>query len=100
MIVHISIIIPYSAIKSTANPPAEYSTLNPETNSDSASTMSNGARFVSARQIVIQDKIIGSQAKPHHKDHPFSDDEKNLTPPLRKITITRVILRQSSYEIT
>jgi hypothetical protein len=88
--------MPYSAINKTAKPPAEYSTLKPDTSSDSASTISNGARLVSARQIVNHDKIIGTQAKPHHKDHPFSDEEKNLTPPLRKITITRVILRQIS----
>lgn len=39
----------YSAIKNNANGPAAYSTLNPETNSDSPSVRSNGARFVSAR---------------------------------------------------
>lgn len=93
-------IIPYSAIKRTANPPAEYSTLNPDTNSDSASTISNGARFVSAKQMVSQDRTIGNQTRPHHRDQPFSDEEKNLIPPLRKITTTRVILRQISYEIT
>ena len=92
--------MPYSAINKTAKPPAEYSTLKPETNSDSASTISKGARFVSAKQIVIQDKITGSQASPHHKDHPFSDEEKKLTPPLKKIITTRVILKQISYEIT
>lgn len=39
----------YSAIKNNANGPAAYSTLKPETNSDSPSVRSNGARFVSAR---------------------------------------------------
>lgn len=43
------IIFMYSAIKNSANGPAAYSTLNPETSSDSPSVRSNGARFVSAR---------------------------------------------------
>lgn len=38
----------YSAIKKRANGPAAYSTLKPETSSDSPSVRSNGARFVSA----------------------------------------------------
>jgi len=42
-------ILPYSAIKSNANPPAPYSVLNPETSSDSPSAKSKGARFTSAR---------------------------------------------------
>ena len=44
-------IIPYSDIKIRANPPAPYSTLNPETNSDSPSEKSNGVRFVSANKV-------------------------------------------------
>lgn len=39
----------YSARKKRAKGPPAYSTLNPETNSDSPSVRSNGARFVSAR---------------------------------------------------
>lgn len=39
----------YSAMKNSANGPAAYSTLKPETNSDSPSVRSNGARLVSAR---------------------------------------------------
>lgn len=42
----------YSAIKISANLPALYSTLNPETNSDSPSARSNGVRLVSARMVV------------------------------------------------
>jgi hypothetical protein len=40
---------PYSARKKSANPILAYSTLNPDTSSDSASGKSNGARFVSAK---------------------------------------------------
>lgn len=42
----------YSAIKISANLPPPYSTLNPETSSDSPSAKSNGARFVSARSVT------------------------------------------------
>lgn len=38
----------YSARKNRANGPPAYSTLNPDTNSDSPSVRSNGARLVSA----------------------------------------------------
>lgn len=44
----IIIILVYSAIKNSANGPTVYSTLNPETNSDSPSVKSNWARLVSA----------------------------------------------------
>lgn len=46
--VFISKIFEYSAKKNKANGPAAYSTLKPETSSDSPSVRSNGARFVSA----------------------------------------------------
>ena len=50
---HVSVFIirifMYSAKKNNANGPAAYSTLNPETSSDSPSVKSKGARFVSAR---------------------------------------------------
>ena len=39
----------YSAKKNNANGPPAYSTLKPETSSDSPSVRSKGARFVSAR---------------------------------------------------
>jgi len=42
-------ILAYSAKKNSANGPPAYSTLKPETNSDSPSVRSKGARFVSAR---------------------------------------------------
>lgn len=45
----IAIIDPYSAKKNKAKPMLEYSTLKPETNSDSASGKSNGALLVSAK---------------------------------------------------
>lgn len=41
-------IFEYSARKNSANGPPAYSTLKPDTSSDSPSVRSNGARFVSA----------------------------------------------------
>jgi|ERR1044071_1061661 hypothetical protein len=46
----------YSAMKISANIPPLYSTLNPDTNSDSPSAKSNGERFVSARLVINQHK--------------------------------------------
>lgn len=45
-------ILQYSAIKISANFPPPYSTLNPETSSDSPSAKSKGARFVSASRVT------------------------------------------------
>ena len=47
--VFIKRILAYSARKKRANGPPAYSTLNPETSSDSPSVRSKGARFVSAK---------------------------------------------------
>lgn len=51
-------ILAYSAMKIRANIPPLYSTLNPETSSDSPSAKSNGVRFVSARLVINQNKNI------------------------------------------
>ena len=56
----IAIIEPYSAKKNKAKPMLEYSTLKPETSSDSASGKSNGALFVSAN---IETKNIKNKGK-------------------------------------
>lgn len=57
----IKIILVYSAIKNRANGPAAYSTLKPETSSDSPSVKSNGLRLVSAR-VEIYHIIASGQA--------------------------------------
>jgi len=49
----------YSAMKIRANDPALYSTLNPETSSDSPSAKSKGVRFVSARLVINHMKHMG-----------------------------------------
>lgn len=59
------IILIYSAKKISANHPPIYSTLNPETSSDSPSAKSKGLRFVSARQVIIH--IINNNIFPEKK---------------------------------
>lgn len=53
----------YSAKKNRAKGPPAYSTLNPETSSDSPSVRSNGARFVSARVEMYHIAAIGQAGK-------------------------------------
>lgn len=55
----IKIMLVYSAMKNRAKGPAAYSTLKPETSSDSPSVRSNGARFVSARVEMYHIMAIG-----------------------------------------
>lgn len=56
----IIIILAYSAIKIRAKLPLLYSTLKPETSSDSPSAKSKGVRLVSARVVIYQLKNIGN----------------------------------------
>lgn len=54
----IKMIFKYSVINNNVNKTLEYSVLNPDTNSDSPSTRSNGARFSSASSVISQNKNI------------------------------------------
>lgn len=67
------IILIYSARKIRANHPPMYSTLNPDTSSDSPSAKSKGLRFVSARQVMIH--IINNNILPVKKNIVFCDCE-------------------------
>lgn len=53
----------YSARKNRAKGPPAYSTLKPETSSDSPSVRSNGARFVSARVEIYHIAAIGQAGR-------------------------------------
>lgn len=61
------IMFAYSARKNRANGPAAYSTLNPETSSDSPSVRSNGARLVSARVEINHIMARGHAGRTSHK---------------------------------
>lgn len=63
----ISIMLAYSARKNKANGPAAYSTLNPDTSSDSPSVRSNGARFVSASVDTYHIMARGQQEKMRYR---------------------------------
>jgi hypothetical protein len=54
-------ILVYSAMKIRANKPLLYSTLNPDTSSDSPSAKSKGVRLVSARLVINQRIAIGGR---------------------------------------
>jgi len=55
----IKIILAYSERNKRVNPPLLYSTLNPETNSDSPSAKSKGVRLVSANIETTQQRNKG-----------------------------------------
>lgn len=59
----IKIIFKYSDKKTKANIPLLYSTLKPETSSDSPSAKSKGDRLVSAKQDLNQQKNKGKEKK-------------------------------------
>lgn len=59
----IRIILVYSAMKNSANGPAAYSTLKPDTSSDSPSVRSNGARFVSANVEINHMRAKGQNGR-------------------------------------
>ena len=66
MKIFIIIIFAYSAMKNRANGPAAYSTLKPETSSDSPSVRLNGARFVSANVEINHIIAKGHAGKINH----------------------------------
>lgn len=57
----------YSAIKKKAKGPAAYSTLNPDTSSDSPSVRSKGARFVSAKVEIYHIMARGQDVTRSHR---------------------------------
>lgn len=65
--VFISMMLAYSARKKSANGPAAYSTLNPETSSDSPSVRSKGARLVSASVDTYHIMARGQQEKMRYR---------------------------------
>lgn len=59
-------IFAYSARKNSAKGPPAYSTLKPETSSDSPSVKSNGARFVSASVEIYHIAASGQAGRTNH----------------------------------
>lgn len=89
----------YSARKNRANGPAAYSTLNPDTSSDSPSVRSNGARFVSANVEIYHIIINGQDENIRYIGSCVVMNVCVLNPPENKISESRMIPRVTSYEI-
>lgn len=95
----IKMILEYSDKKINANPPLLYSTLNPETNSDSPSAKSNGDRLVSAN-------LDESQHIPNGKDKKINQiffwkykKSIKLYLSIKRINDKIIIAKLTSYEI-
>lgn len=83
-------ILAYSARKNKANGPPAYSTLNPDTNSDSPSVRSNGARLVSARVETNHINARGQRGKINHSCCWEKLKAERVNPPAKKI-VQRII---------
>lgn len=94
--VFISRILAYSARKKRANGPPAYSTLNPETNSDSPSVKSNGARFVSARVEIYHMAASGQVGMSSHSTSWVVLNICRVKPPVKIITESRINPRLTS----
>lgn len=96
--VFINKMLEYSARKNRANGPPAYSTLNPDTNSDSPSVKSNGDRLVSAK---VDTYHIAASGQVGNKSQVVSCAMLNVlrsNPPARIIIDKRINPRLTSYE--
>lgn len=101
MVVRVFIIkmLAYSARKKRANGPAAYSTLNPDTSSDSPSVRSNGARLVSASVEMYHIIISGQEENIRYIGSCVVINVCMLNPPENRVSESRMIPRVTSYEI-
>lgn len=95
----IIMILIYSAIKNRANGPAAYSTLNPDTSSDSPSVRSKGARFVSASVEMNHIIVRGHVGKISQMSFCVNISVLSVNDPFNIKTDKRIIARHTSYEI-
>lgn len=99
VIAFMAIMLAYSARKNIANGPAAYSTLNPETNSDSPSVKSNGARLVSARVEIYHIIASGHVVIISHMFSCVITSVFSVNEPLISMIDRRIMARVTSYEI-
>lgn len=97
--VFISRMLVYSAKNSSANGPAENSTLNPDTSSDSPSVRSNGDRFVSANVDVNHIMASGHDGSSNHMCSWVSINNISEYPPDMIAIEIMISPRVTSYEI-
>lgn len=97
--VFISRMFAYSARKNKAKGPPAYSTLKPETSSDSPSVRSKGARFVSARVEMYHIAAKGQAGITSQIASWAILKVCRVKPPVKIIVFRRMSPRLTSYEI-
>lgn len=97
--VFISKILAYSARKNRAKGPPAYSTLKPETNSDSPSVRSKGARFVSASVEIYHIAAKGQAGMTNQMASWAMLKVCRVKPPVKIMAFRRISPRLTSYEI-
>lgn len=94
----IIMILAYSAKKNRAKGPAAYSTLNPDTSSDSPSVKSNGARLVSASVEINHIMASGHAGIINHICSCVVIRLVNVNDPDISRMDNRIIARVTSYD--
>lgn len=89
---------PYSAKKNKANPILEYSTLKPDTSSDSASGKSKGALLVSARIDIKNIKNKGKKGTTKKTYDWYNTISIKFKDPTQIKTAIRINPIETSYE--
>lgn len=97
--VFINKILAYSARKNKAKGPPAYSTLKPETSSDSPSVRSKGARFVSARVETYHIAARGQAGNKSQMASCVTLKVCRVNPPVKIMVLRRIRPRLTSYEI-
>lgn len=92
----IRMMLVYSAIKNSAKGPAAYSTLKPDTSSDSPSVRSKGARLVSARVEINHIIASGQHVNRSHIGSCATMRAWREKEPLRRRTESRMIAKVTS----
>lgn len=92
-------IFAYSARKKSANGPPAYSTLKPDTNSDSPSVKSKGARFVSAKVETYHINARGQDGIIIHVCCWAMLKVTSENPPAKRIELNAIRARVTSYEM-
>ena len=95
----IMMMLAYSAMKNMAKGPAAYSTLKPDTSSDSPSVRSNGARLVSARVEINHIMARGQDVKIIQMCSCVVIRVDRVYDPFIRSTDSRMIASVTSYEI-
>lgn len=92
-------ILAYSARKNRANGPPAYSTLKPETSSDSPSVRSKGARLVSAKVEIYHIAARGQAGRASQMASCVVPNACRVKSPEKIINASKIRPRLTSYEI-